>query len=102
LASRSAPAAGGSVIWEDFQRTKAREEGGYFPHSAVPLVKAGRNATILYTTQRVAKTNPQFTRMISPSRNPQMTPWYAAGTRAIYSTGKDSHLEQPRPGTARR
>jgi predicted amidohydrolase len=90
LSSRSAPAAGGSVIWEDFQRTKAREEGGYFPHSAVPLVKAGRNATILYATQRVAKTNPQFARMISPTRNPQMTPWYTAGARAIYADVKDA------------
>ena len=82
------------MIWEDFQRTKAREEGGYFPHSAVPLVKAGRNATILYAKQRVAKTNPQFARMISPSRNPQMTPWYTAGARAIYSTANSPNFER--------
>jgi hypothetical protein len=96
LASRSAPAAGGSIIWEDFHRTKAGAEGGYFPHSAVPLVKAGRNETILYATQRVAKTNPQFGRMIAPSRNPQMAPWYSAGAQAIYANGT-----APSPGPVR-
>jgi hypothetical protein len=101
LPSRSAPATGGSTIWEDFHRTKAGSEGGYFPHSAVPLVKAGRNATILYATQQVAKANPQFARMISPSRNPQMSPWYTAGARAIYATGKDPNLERARSAPSR-
>jgi len=101
LASRSAPAAGGSILWEDFRRTKAGLEGGYFPHSATALAKAGRNPTILYATQQVAKTNPQFARMISPSRNPQMTPWYTVGARAIYAVSNDSNLARvpsARPG----
>jgi predicted amidohydrolase len=85
LASPSAPAAGGSAIWEDFRRNKAGAEGGYFPHSAVRLSEAGRQESIIYAVERVASTNPQFARMTALTRNPQMTPWYAAGVRAIFS-----------------
>jgi predicted amidohydrolase len=80
----SGPAAGGSALWEDFRRTKAGPEGGYFPHCAVRLAAAQRDETIVYATRKVKAANPQFTRMTGKT-NPQMAPWYAKGADVIYS-----------------
>jgi RNA polymerase sigma factor (sigma-70 family) len=86
----SAPAVGGSAIWEDLHRGRRREEGGFAPHSAVRLAEAEQAETILYASQAVLATNPQF-RILTDKTNPQMTPWYTLGARAI-------DAELPAPG----
>jgi hypothetical protein len=79
----SAPASGGSVIWQDFYRGSSGREGGYVPHSAVRLAEAGAGEEILYATQTMPRFNTQFDRMTQKT-NPQMRAWYVAGARAIY------------------
>lgn len=86
LSFPSAPAAGGSVIWEDLNRNKKkRMDGGYWPYSAERLAEAQERETILYATQAVQKTNPQF-QILTDKTNPQMTPWYAKGAEVISAT----------------
>jgi hypothetical protein len=82
LAHPSAPSGGGSAIWEDFHRAHTGKAGGYAPHSAVRLAEANQDETVLYATQTVQKTNPQF-RILTQKTNPQMIPWYATGARVI-------------------
>jgi predicted amidohydrolase len=81
----SSPASGGSAIWEDYHRAAGGKAGGYAPHSAVRLAEAKQEETILFAAQRIPKVNPQF-RILTEKTNPQMTPWYAAGARAIYTS----------------
>src|SRR5262249_17496395 len=81
----SAAANGGSVIWDDYHRGSSGKAGGYFPHSAVRVSGAGREQTILYSTQKVPQTNPQF-KVLTEKTNRPMTAWYIAGADAIFSS----------------
>ncbi|MGQ0635086.1 MAG: carbon-nitrogen hydrolase family protein [Planctomycetaceae bacterium] len=85
LENPSAPASGGSALWEDYYRASGKWAGGYAPHSAVRLTEARQGQAILYATQMVHSTNSQFQRIIESS-NPQMFPWYVMGAKAICST----------------
>lgn len=80
----SAPTSGGSAIWDDYHRGQNRAGGGYTPYSAVRLTEASAAPTILYATQKVQKTNPQFG-ILTEKTNRPMTPWYIAGAAAIYA-----------------
>jgi len=82
LSFPSAPASGGSVIWEDLHRANKRKGGGYWPYSAERLAEANEDQSILYARQTVQKTNPQF-QILTDKTNPQMTPWYAKGAEVI-------------------
>ncbi|MBI3464042.1 MAG: hypothetical protein HY000_13435 [Planctomycetes bacterium] len=85
LSTPSAPAAGGSVIWEDLHRhNKRKGKGiGYWPYSAERLAEAHDGPTILYATETVLQTNPHF-QILTDKTNSQMTPWYAKGAEVIY------------------
>jgi predicted amidohydrolase len=83
LQQPSEPASGGSVIWEDFHRGSNRQFGGYGPYSAVRVAAAKEDETILYATQTVQKTNPQFG-ILTGKTDPHMTPWYATGAQVIF------------------
>ncbi len=93
----SSPASGGSTIWDDFHRGQNRKLGGYGPYSAVPVAQAGQDETILYATQTIPATNPQF-RILTEKTNPQMTPWYATGAAGIFSEVEQA---QNTPGAKR-
>jgi predicted amidohydrolase len=80
----SAPASGGSVIWDDYHRASSGKAGGYFPHSAVRITGASHEQTILYASQRIPQTNPQF-KILTDKTNRPMTAWYVAGANAISS-----------------
>lgn len=84
LSQPSAQATGGSIIWEDYHRGANRKTGGNGPYSAVRLAEASESETILYATQKVPKTNPQFATLTQKTNGP-MTPWYVAGAAAIYA-----------------
>jgi hypothetical protein len=79
----SAPAQGGSAIWEDFRREPHRtaRRAGHGPWSAYRLAEAAEGEEVLYATRTVAPANPHFREIIR--HNPQMLPWYAVGARAI-------------------
>ena len=83
LARPSAPAQGGSAIWEDFRREPHRtaRRAGHGPWSAYRLAEAAEGEEVLYATGAVAAANPHFHDITR--HNPQMLPWYAAGARAI-------------------
>ena len=49
---------------------------------AVRLGEAKQGETLLYATQTVPPTNPQF-RSVAVRTNPQMKPWYATSARVI-------------------
>jgi predicted amidohydrolase len=89
LRSPSSPASGGSVIWDDYHRSSSGKAGGYAPHSAVRLIDATHEQTILYATQKVPETNPQF-KILTDKTNRPMTAWYATGASAIYDSGGQS------------
>jgi predicted amidohydrolase len=78
----AAPADGGSALWEDFRRTKAGPEGGFFPHSAVRLAEAGAGEELLTATQTVFETNAHLDRL-TRTTYPQMRAWYLTGAKAI-------------------
>lgn len=88
----SAPAGGGSAIWDDLsgQREvrKALDTGQpnpdpsvkiFSPWSANCVVQAGEGEQIIYATRRVNARNPYR----QPNFNPQMRPWYDFGGQLI-------------------
>jgi predicted amidohydrolase len=92
LRSPSAPADGGSALWEDLQgraESKLATQGGrrpghdrmaiYSPFSANCLERAESRPRLLAATQRVNRTNPHR----SAGKNPHMAPWYAEGARLL-------------------
>jgi len=85
----SAPADGGSIIWQDFHRAATGSIGGYAPHSAVRLAEAREGETILYATQIIPPINPHF-RQLTEMHNPQMKAWYIAGAQAIYDNQEET------------
>jgi predicted amidohydrolase len=78
LANPSEPASGGSALWDDFHRGSRRATGGYGPYSAVRMAEASSGQQMLYASQTVQKSNPQFG-IITGKTNPQMKPWFEAG-----------------------
>jgi hypothetical protein len=82
LSRPSAPASGGSAIWEDFHRASSGRAGGFVPHSAVRLAEAGNGVEVLCATQAVPEVNGHLARMTGTT-NPQMRPWYLTGAQAI-------------------
>jgi predicted amidohydrolase len=86
LPAPSAPAQGGSVIWEDFRRephATARRSGAG-PWSAYRLAEAAEGEEVLYARQTVLPVNEHYRRM-TETINPQMRPWFALGAQAIYA-----------------
>jgi hypothetical protein len=82
LTTPSAPANGGTALWEDFHRGSAGKAGGYAPYSAVRVAEAGTGPELLTATRTVPKMNPHLNRVTGTS-NPQMRAWYLAGAAAI-------------------
>ena len=78
----SAPAAGGSAVWDDFHRGAKRGPDGFFPYSAVRTAEAGAGEELLVGTQTIPETNPHLGR-VTGTTNPQMRPWYLTGARVI-------------------
>jgi predicted amidohydrolase len=89
LKQPSAPASGASVIWDDYHRGSSGKAGGYFPHSAVAMISAAKEPTILYASQTAPAANPQF-KILTDKTNRPMTAWYATGTNAIHASGVDT------------
>lgn len=89
LPAPSAPASGGSAIWEDFHRAASGKAGGYAPHSAVRLASANAKPQILYASQAIPKTNPQF-QILTEKTNRPMRAWYVAGANAIFADATTS------------
>lgn len=84
LARPSAPAGGGSVIWEDFRRARKQTPTGYGTYCAVALTRAGSGEQIICATQAVARSNPHFG-IVTGKTNPQMADWYEMGARVMDS-----------------
>jgi predicted amidohydrolase len=92
LAHASAPAGGGSAIWDDLnghgeirkalntmQPNPDPAVTIFSPWSANCVVKAGRGDQMIYATRRVNARNPYR----QPTFNPQMKPWYDFGANLI-------------------
>ncbi|GEM_PF-1113567 len=79
-----AGSGGGSVIWDDLNRSSKRSPTSFAPYCAVPLAQAGTEETILYAEVNFPRENPQF-RILTEKTNPEMTSWYAQGTRVIFT-----------------
>jgi predicted amidohydrolase len=97
----SAPAQGGSIIWEDFRRephATARRTGAG-PWSAYRLAEAAEGEALFYATQTVLPVNAHFGHM-TDTRNPQMRPWYALGAHAIFADASGTTGTADAAGTA--
>lgn len=90
--SPSAPADGGSAIWEDLRTLAERSRGAddrelskdlciYSKYSANCVVKAGKEEQVLYGARTVNRKNAYAASRIK--KNPQMTPWYKLGSNLI-------------------
>jgi len=77
----SAPANGGSAIWEDHRRHKKQEAYSRAPYSASRVAEAYRGEDILYTTETVRAQNPHMQRVVE--RDPDRKAWYEFGARLI-------------------
>jgi hypothetical protein len=86
LPNASAPASGGSILWDDYHRARTGKAGGYFPHSAVQVARASEQPTILYATQKTPTTNVIF-RNLTEKTNRPMAAWYVSGATAIDADG---------------
>jgi len=84
LARPSAPAQGGSAIWEDFRREPhlTARRSGHGPWSAYRLAEAAEGEELLCARQTVLPVNAHYAQMTG-TINPQMKAWYALGARAI-------------------
>jgi predicted amidohydrolase len=85
LARPSAPANGGSAIWEDFNGHRKTPGGNvevFSQYSACRVVSAGSQEKILYAKRTMPKLNPHFPRLVS-RRYPHLEPWYHLGARII-------------------
>jgi predicted amidohydrolase len=85
LARPSAPANGGSAIWEDFDghRKKPADKVEVFSqYSACRVVSAGRQEKILYAKRTMPRLNPHFRRLVS-GRYPHLEPWYHLGAKIV-------------------
>ena len=85
LARPSAPANGGSCLWEDFDghRKKPVDNVEVFSqYSACRVVSAGAEEQIIYATRTMPGQNTYFRRLVS-GRYPHLEPWYHLGARII-------------------
>lgn len=77
----SAPANGGSAIWEDHRKHKKQEPYSRAPYSATRVAEAYRGEDILYTTGTVRAQNPHMNRVVE--RDQDRKAWYEFGARLI-------------------
>jgi predicted amidohydrolase len=85
VARPSAPANGGSCLWEDFNGHRKKPTGSvevFSQYSACRVVSAGRQEKIIYATRTIPKLNSFFARLVS-GRYPHLEPWYYLGARII-------------------
>ncbi|MBM3334214.1 carbon-nitrogen hydrolase family protein [Candidatus Sumerlaeota bacterium] len=87
LALPSAPANGGSIVWEDFRRGALGGNPTYRPYGALVKAEAGTTETILYATETLRPSNGQFARMTGSRYNPQMKDWYEMGVHCLEFDG---------------
>jgi len=79
----SAPANGGTIIWEDFRRNRLRTPMGFGYYAAQPLAEAaGESAQIVFAECKVNAANRRFKQMTDKT-NPQMQDWYEMGARVV-------------------
>jgi predicted amidohydrolase len=81
----SAPADGGSAIWEDFNGHRKKRTGHvevFSQYSACRVVSAGPEEKIIYTTRTMPGQNTYFRRLVS-GRYPYLEPWYFLGARIV-------------------
>ena len=85
LVRPSAPAKGGSAVWEDFDGHRKRPTGNvevFSQYSASRVVSAGDREQILYAKRTMPKQNTYFQRLVS-KRYPHMEPWYHLGAQIV-------------------
>jgi predicted amidohydrolase len=85
LARPSAPADGGSCIWEDFnghRKTPTGKVEVFSQYSACRVVSADRAQEILYAKRTMPKLNSFFGRLVA-RRYPHLEPWYYLGARIV-------------------
>jgi len=85
LARPSAPANGGSCLWEDFDGHRKKPAGNvevFSQYSACRVVSAGRAEKIIYAKRTMPKLNPYFPRLVA-RRCPHLEPWYHLGARIV-------------------
>ena len=85
LTRPSAPANGGSAIWEDFNghRKKPADSVEVFSqYSACRVVSAGSREKILYAKRTMPRLNLHFGRLVA-GRYPHLEPWYHLGAKII-------------------
>jgi len=85
LARPSAPANGGSAIWEDFHGHRKTPTGRvevFSQYSAGRVVSAGRREQIVYARRTMPQQNAYFRRLVA-GRYPHLEPWYHLGARRI-------------------
>lgn len=85
LARPSAPANGGSCLWEDFDGHRKEPAGNvevFSQYCASRVVSAGPREQILYAKRTIPKQNPYFRRLVA-GRCPHLEPWYHRGARII-------------------
>lgn len=85
LTQPSAPADGGSCLWEDFNghRKKPTDDVEVFSqYSACRVVSAGRQEKIVCATRTMPGQNTYFRRLVY-GRYPHLEPWYYLGARIV-------------------
>jgi predicted amidohydrolase len=85
LARPSAPADGGSCLWEDFNGHRKKPAGPvevFSQYSACRIVSAGRQERIICATRTMPRMNPYFARLVS-GRYPHLEPWYHLGAKIV-------------------
>ncbi len=85
IARPSAPANGGSCIWEDFNGHRKKPAGAvevFSQYSACRVVSAGRQEKLLYAKRTIPRLNSYFARLVS-GRYPHLEPWYHLGARIV-------------------
>lgn len=81
----SAPADGGSCLWEDFNGHRKTPTGNvevFSQYSACRVVSAGSEEKIIYATRAMPGQNTYFRRLVY-RRYPHLEPWYYLGARII-------------------
>ena len=85
LAKPSAPANGGSAIWEDFnghKKTPTDKVEVFSQYSACRVVSAGSEEKIIYAKRTMPRLNVYFSRLVA-RRYPHLEPWYHLGAKII-------------------
>lgn len=85
LARPSAPANGGSSLWEDFNGHKKLPGEAvevFSQYSGCRIVSAGDQVEILYATRTLPKSNTYYQQYVA-KRYPHLNPWYQLGAKII-------------------